>query len=195
MSSAGFAERRSWKEFWWSTCHVTHFERAWPRKQLPQRREEQHWGMKKDHVLVLLIESLDAVQPDLWTLQLHKPMKPFPFLPPSAGIQYLSVCLSTYLPISLSLIPIFICLSFSLLFFLFLFLFLLLNLFELGSVPLSKYDYSILFFFPKSLSWDAYPPEQFENCGSSSFSPTYFLEFPLLSLPGNLRWLFRVNIL
>lgn len=121
MSSAGFAERRNWKEFWWSTRHVTHFERAWLRKQLPQRREVQHWGMKKDQVLVLLIESLDAAQPDLWTLQLHKPMKPFPFLPPSAAICYLSICLSVYLSAHLSLISIFIiCLS--LLFFLCLFI-------------------------------------------------------------------------
>lgn len=70
---------------------------------------------------------------------------PFPsFLP----LQAYTIYLSTYLPISPSLISIAICLSLSLLFFLCLFTsFSFIKPFELSSVPMSKYDHVILFFF------------------------------------------------
>lgn len=106
---------------------------------------------------------------------------PFPsFLPLQAYTIYLSVCLSVYLSAHLSISHLYRYLPLYCSFFAYLFRFLLLNLLELGSVPMSKYDHAILFFFfSKRLLWDLYPPEQFGNCGSSSFSPAHFTELLL----------------
>lgn len=84
---------------------------------------------------------------------------PFPsFLPLQAYTIYLSVCLSVYLSAHLSISHLYRYLPLYCSFFAYLFRFLLLNLLELGSVPMSKYDHAILFFFQRD-SYETYTPQ------------------------------------